>query len=75
MLYLCTTIKLFLFLPTAIEKHARERRKASVTAAEAIFLAITDGNVSDADLSDDELVSSEVVASVSFLQELLSDIT
>ncbi|KAL1440946.1 hypothetical protein MTO96_008992 [Rhipicephalus appendiculatus] len=49
---------------SAIERHGKTRRKASVSAAEQIFLAIADGNLSDANLSDDEAEDADDVVNV-----------
>lgn len=49
---------------SAIEKHGKTRRKANISAAERIFLAIADGNLSDANLSDDEAEVSDDVVNV-----------
>ncbi|KAH8029902.1 hypothetical protein HPB51_005204 [Rhipicephalus microplus] len=48
----------------AIEKHGKTRRKANICAAERIFLALADGNLSDANLSDDEAEVSDDVVNV-----------
>ncbi|KAG0410886.1 hypothetical protein HPB47_011992 [Ixodes persulcatus] len=45
-----------------IERHCRRRRKFQISAAERIFEAIADGNVSDANLSDDEVEVSDDLA-------------
>ncbi|KAL3225667.1 hypothetical protein MRX96_025702 [Rhipicephalus microplus] len=47
-----------------IEKHGKTRHKANISAVEQIFLAIADGNLSDANLPDNEAEVSDDVVNV-----------